>query len=298
MKKLFAILSVLLFAALLLIRPGDAGAAVRDGMQLCAKTVVPSLFPFFVVTALLLRLGLDSVLRPVCAPFMRPLFGLRGECAAPLLAGFLGGYPTGARSAAQLYEQGALTRAEAELLLGFCNNCGVGFLVGFVGAGIFSSVRTGLLLLAVHIASALLSGMVLCRAARRQDGPPLLPACQLPAHSVPFSAALVASVSGALSSTLTVCAYIVFFRTVTALLPASLPRIVTGAVEMVAAVASLRGDAFGFAAAAGITAWGGLSVHCQTMAVVGELSLRYHVMGKILQTGVAVVMAVVVARWL
>ena len=298
MKKLFAIFSVLVFAALLLIHPTDAGAAVRDGLQLCARTVVPSLFPFFVVTALLLRLGFDSVLRPFCAPFMKPLFGLRGECAAPLLAGFLGGYPTGARSAAQLYEQGALTRREAELLLGFCNNCGVGFLVGFVGAGIFGSVRVGILLLAVHIASALLSGMILCRFVRRQDEPPLLPACQLSAHGVPFSAALVASVSGAINSTLTVCAYIVFFRTVTALLPASLPSVITGAVEMVGAVASLRGDAFGFAAAAGITAWGGLSVHCQTMAVVGELSLRWHLLGKILQTGFAVVLAMVVARWL
>lgn len=294
MKKYLSILLVLIFAALLLLRPQDAGAAVQDGLQLCAKTVVPSLFPFFVVTALLLRLGFDSVLRPLCAPFMRPMFGLRGECAAPLLAGLLGGYPTGARSAAQLYEQGALTRGEAELLLGFCNNCGVGFLVGFVGAGVFGSVRAGVLLLGVHIVSAMLSGAVLCRVARRREEPVRLP-CQLPAHSVPFSAALVASVSGAVTSTLTVCAYIVFFRTVTALI--SLPGILSGAVEMVGAVAPLRGDAFGFAAAAGITAWGGLSVHCQTMAVVGELSLRWHTVGKVLQTAFAVVIAALAVGW-
>ena len=284
-----------MFAALLLIDAKGAGAAVRDGLWLCGKTVVPSLFPFFVVTALLLRLGLDSVLRPLCAPFMRPLFGMRGECAAPLLAGVLGGYPTGARSAAQLYEQGAITRSEAEQLLGFCNNCGIGFLVGFVGAGIFGSVRVGVALLAVHIISALLSGMVLCRVMRRSEEPMQLPH-HLPAQSVPFSAALVASVSGAVNSTLTVCAYIVFFRTVTALLQASLPNIVTGAVEMVGAVASLRCDAFGFAAAAGITAWGGLSVHCQTMAVVGDLSLRWHTAGKVLQTVIAVVIAAAVWR--
>ena len=285
-----------MFAALLLIDAKGAGAAVRDGLLLCGKTVVPSLFPFFVVTALLLRLGVDSMLRPLCAPFMRPLFGMRGECAAPLLAGFLGGYPTGARSAAQLYEQEALTRGEAELLLGFCNNCGIGFLVGFVGAGIFGSVRVGFALLMVHIISALLSGVVLCRFVRRSEEIIRLPD-NLPVQRVPFSAALVASVSGAVNSTLTVCAYIVFFRTVTTLLPASLPNIVTGAVEMVGAVAQLRADAVGFAAAAGITAWGGLSVHCQTMAVVGDLSLRWHTEGKLLQTVIAVVMAVIVWRF-
>ena len=69
MKKVFPILTALLFAALLLLHPEQAGAAVRDGLTLCAATVIPSLFPFFVLTALLLRLGLDSVLRPVCAPF-------------------------------------------------------------------------------------------------------------------------------------------------------------------------------------------------------------------------------------
>ncbi|MBR3704549.1 MAG: sporulation protein [Oscillospiraceae bacterium] len=294
MKKLFPIGSALLFAALLLLHPDKAGAAVREGLALCAATVIPSLFPFFVLTALLLRLGVDSILRPLCAPLMGPLFGLRGVCAAPLLAGFLGGYPTGARSAAQLYEQGALTRAEAQRLLGFCNNCGIGFLVGFVGAGIFSSVSAGIALLVIHILSALLSGFVLCRIAPHADLP-RLPG-NLPVQNASPGAAFTASVSGAVTATLTVCAYVVFFRTVTALVPMS--GVLSGAVEMVGAVTALEKNAAGFAAAAGITAWGGLSVHCQTMAVVGDLSLRYHTAGKLLQTAFAVVLAVVVGRWM
>ena len=294
MKKLLSILFVLIFAALLLTHPDEAGAAVREGLALCAATVVPSLFPFFVLTAVLLRLGLDSLLRPICAPFMRPLFGMRGECAAPLLAGFLGGYPTGARSAAQLYEQGVLTRDEAQLLLGFCNNCGIGFLVGFVGAGIMGSVRLGIALFAIHILSALLSGAVLCRIAARSDLPRL--PCHLPAQNPVLGTVFTTSVSGAVTSTLSVCAYVVFFRTVTALVP--LPGILAGAVEMVGAVASLNSDAFGFAAAAGITAWGGLSVHCQTMAVVGDIPLRWHTVGKALQAVFAVVIAMIAARWI
>ncbi|MBR3704410.1 MAG: sporulation protein [Oscillospiraceae bacterium] len=294
MKKFFPILALLLFAALLLLHPDEAGAAVRDGLALCAATVIPSLFPFFVLSALLLRLGVDSVLRPVFAPLMGPLFRMRGECAAPLLAGFLGGYPTGARSAAQLYEQGVLTRTEAERLLGFCNNCGVGFLVGFVGAGIFSSVRLGIALFVIHILSALLSGFVLCCIAPHADLPRLPE--NLPAQSVSLGTAFTASVSGAVTSTLTVCAYVVFFRAVTAL--AALPGLLSGAVEMVGAITSLQVDVAGFVAAAGITAWGGVSVHCQTMAVAGDLSLRWHTAGKVLQMVFAVVLAMVVGRWM
>lgn len=293
MKKFFSVSLILVFAALLLARPETASTAVRDALALCARTVVPSLFPFFVVTALLLQSGLDSLLRPVCAPFMLPLFRLRGECAAPLLAGFLGGYPTGARSAAQLYEQGGISRSEAERLLGFCNNCGPGFLIGYVGTGVLGSARAGAALLIVHIAAALVSGAILCRLPGKSEPPRLT--CGLPAQSVSFSKALTVSVSGALSSTLSICAYVVFFRTAAALLPSELPAAVLGAVEMVSGIATVSKNAAGFVTAAGITAWGGISVHCQTMSVVGELSLKYHTLGKLLQTVISVVLAAVIA---
>lgn len=295
MKTVFPILATLLFAVLLLACPAAAGTAVQDALTLCVRTVIPSLFPFFIVTGLLVQFGLDSILRPLCTPLMRPLFRLRGECAVPLLAGFLGGYPTGARSVAQLYAQGSLTQQEAEQLLGFCNNCGIGFLVGFVGAGIFQSVRIGIALLVLHILSALLAGVVLCR--RNPDTPiqPQLP-CHLPVQSLSHGMALTTAVSGALTATLTVCAYVVCFRTATALLP--LPNRLVGAIEMVGAITTLPSDAMGFVAAAGITAWGGLSVHCQTMAVVGGLSLHNHTKGKILQTIFAVLLSIPVALWL
>ena len=111
-------------------------------------------------------------------------------------------------------------------------------------------------------------------------------------------AVLTVSVSGALSSMLSICAYVVVFRTAAALLPSALPAAVLGAVEMVSGIAALGKNAAGFVAAAGITAWGGLSVHCQTMAVVGELSLKYHTLGKILQTVISVVLAAVIATWM
>ena len=111
-------------AALLLLRPQKAASAVRAGLALCAGTVVPSLFPFFAAISLLLQLGAAEALGRLCAPIMRPLFRMRGVCALPLLAGLLGGYPSGAKTAASLYAQGRITRQEAELLLGFCDNCG------------------------------------------------------------------------------------------------------------------------------------------------------------------------------
>ena len=278
-------------AALLLLRPQKAASAVRAGLALCAGTVVPSLFPFFAAISLLLQLGAAEALGRLCAPIMRPLFRMRGVCALPLLAGLLGGYPSGAKTAASLYAQGRFTRQEAELLLGFCDNCGPAFLLGCVGAGVLGNPDAGLWLYAVHILSAILAGILLCRLSG--DRGPVLLGSALPAAPVSFPQALTSSVTGALASTLNVCAFVVFFQVLSALPPAPPPPLVLGILEMVGGVASLTPGPGGFAAAAAIVGWGGLSVHCQAMSLAAPegLSFRWHWAGKALQAVLSALLA-------
>lgn len=291
MKQSVPLLAVLAAAALLLLRPEAAAQAVRDGLALCANTVLPSLFPFFAVVSLLLQLGLAGSLQGLCAPFMGPMFHLRGVCALPLLTGLLGGYPSGAKTAADLYRQGQITRREAEVLLGFCDNCGPGFLLGYVGAGILGDTRAGAYLFLIHVCSALLVGMVLCRLCR--DRGSALLGSNLPAPVISFPQALTSAVSGALASTLSICAFVVLFRVLAALPPVRLPAPLLGALEMVTGIAALAPGRAGFVAAAVIAGWGGLSVHCQALSVTAaaELSFRWHWVGKAMQAAVSGLLA-------
>ena len=84
-----------LFALLLL--PEVSAQAARDAMLLCAQTLIPSLFPFFVLSSLLIACGASELLSALLSPLMRPLFGLSGAGAAALALGLCGGYPVGAR---------------------------------------------------------------------------------------------------------------------------------------------------------------------------------------------------------
>lgn len=289
MKRTIPTLAVLSFAALLLLHPETAAAAMEEGLLLCFRTVIPSLFPFFVVTSLLTQLGFAGLLQGLFAPLMGPLFKMRGVCALPVLAGLLGGYPTGAKTAADLYEKGVIFKEEAEQLLGFCNNCGPAFLLGYVGAGVLGSPALGLRLLWIHIASALLTGALLCRLGWRK-GPILLP-CRLPEAPIHLPRIFTGAVTGSLTAMLNICAYVVIFRTAAALLP--LPGWGLGALEMVSGLAALPPGSAGFVPAAVITAWGGLSVHCQTMAVTGPLSMKRHWLGKAIQAVIAGLLALV-----
>lgn len=296
MKKWLPILPVLLFAAALLLWPETASAAAQAGLLLCFRTIIPALFPFFVVVSLLLQMGFAAALQQLFASFMRPLFHLGGVCAVPLLAGLVGGYPSGAKAVAELYNQGLLSKQEAEAALAFTNNCGPAFLLSYVGAGVLGSSRAGVYLLLIHVFSALITGMVVCRWAglRQGGGRKRLGNGETRSLAAAFPTAVTAS----FTSTLNICGFVVFFQVIAGLLPGHLPPAVLGFFEMVTGVAALTPDRAGFIAAAAIVGWGGLSVHCQTLSVTGGLSLRWHWLGKAMQAGLSAALAALVVNWL
>ena len=64
-KKLRSLLlttALLCFAAALIAAPGQAAEGARSGLQLCFNVIIPSLFPFFVLSSLVVDLGPPSSL--------------------------------------------------------------------------------------------------------------------------------------------------------------------------------------------------------------------------------------------
>lgn len=297
----FLPLPLMLFCLLALLLLPDAGAqAARDALSLCAQTVIPSLFPFFVLSSLLVSCGASEMLASLLAPLMRPLFGLSGAGAAALALGLCGGYPVGARTCAELAASGEVTREEGERLLIFCNNAGPGFLLGICGGAVFASPRAGAALYLIHAASALFTGVLLTRRL-----PPLRarpPQANHRRARPPLSAALPAAVQSALTGILNVCAFVVFFTVFTRLLLRALPQalqaplpraLILGFFELTSGITALPNARAGFLACAAMLAWGGASVHCQTRSALGAspLSARYYLRGKAVQALLSLLLA-------
>ena len=310
-------------AAALVLWPELTMEAMRDGIRLCGNVILPSLFPFFVLSSLVVELGMSRYLGKLLEPIMVPLFRVSGSCAAALALGFICGYPVGARTAIQLYENGQCSRTEAERLLAFCNNSGPAFILGVVGAGVFGSGRLGLLLCLTHLLASLAVG-VLFRFYRPGDRPRAkgrAPHFQ----TASFPAAFTRSVTGALQSTLHICAFILFFtvllrvlaragildllsRLLCALLsPLGLTRswaerLLTGLLEVSSGVTSLTGGSLSgrLSMAAFMLGWAGVSVHCQVLAFLGDsgLSMRTYVAGKLLHGGLSALLTAALVRLL
>lgn len=283
----------------MLAAPDTAAQTVSDALALCARVVIPSLFPFFVLSSLLIACGAGELLASLLAPLMRPLFALSGAGAAALALGLCGGYPVGARTAAELVSSGTLPREEGERLLACCNNAGPGFILGICGASIFRSPRAGAALYLVHASAALLSGLLLLRRL-----PPLSTGSvrRARAKPQPFAAAFTGAVQGALATCLNVCAFVVCFALLARLALAALPPVLTsplpraltlGLLELTNGITALPDSRAGFLLCALLLGWGGLSVHCQTVsALAGSgLSLRFYWRGKLLQAALSPLLA-------
>lgn len=262
-----------------------------EGVMLCLMTVIPSLFPFFVLSVLL-----TSSLMGTTLAFLRPLGIL---CALPkggeslLAASFLGGYPAGAQAVAESYRAGQLPKQEAERLLAFCNQAGPAFLFGMMSA-MFPRPWMTWALWGIQVFSAVLVAQIF-------PGDRTL---TLPSHPGK-GASLSAALWSALRAMAAVCGWVVIFRVLLAfcgrwflwLLPVDVQTALTGLLELsngciaLGAVTNIRTR---FCIAAGILACGGLCVSMQTLSVTTGLSHRRYFQGKALQTVFALALALTV----
>ena len=314
-----------LFSAIfaLLRFPSESIQAASEGVSLSFNVIIPSLFPFFVLSTMLIELGVASRFGRVFEPIMQPLFRVSGVSATAFVLGFIGGYPIGAKTAIGLYEQGEISKVEAERLLAFSNNSGPAFILGVVGVGIFASSRIGLILYLAHALASIFVGILfrfwgqnntLHRKKKRR------------AYDTPApSAAFIKSVTSAFSSTLNICAFIIFFTVIIRLLflAGAIPAfagflaiflagfgfdaywasvLLTGVIELSSGVWALR-DMAGelsqsIAMAAFMLGWAGLSVHCQVLSFIGNsgLSVRSYILGKSLHAVFSAVLVFVTVR--
>lgn len=150
MRNRLTVAALLCSTAALILDSRCAVASATDSLALCARVLIPSLFPLFVITGMLIP-GLSGIR----LPFLARLLGLPNGSEGLYLLGCCGGFPVGAAGIAQAAGTGALSRSDAERMLGLCSYCGPSFLFGvlpqflpirWVVALFFIQLETGILL--------------------------------------------------------------------------------------------------------------------------------------------------------
>lgn len=157
---------------LMLIHPGGSLDAALRGLAVWWDVLFPSLFPFFVISEMLLGFGIVHLFGALLDPLMRPLFNIPGSGGFVAAMGYVSGYPVGAKLTAKLREQNMLSRVEGERLVAFTTSSDPIFLLGAVSVGFFHDASLGLVLALAHYGSGLIVGLLMAFHGRSGSGDP------------------------------------------------------------------------------------------------------------------------------
>jgi sporulation integral membrane protein YlbJ len=275
----------LLLLAIFLIFARSAADYARRALTLVATALVPSLFPFMVISDLLYRCGFVSLVGKHLEKPMRKIFRISGEGAGVMLLGMLCGFPIGAKCAVALYDSGSLGASECERLITLSSLPSAAFCISTVGLSLFSSIGVGIALYLSTVLSSFVVGAVVARLFRtaeentpiKKEAPPRELSVGDITEAVTSSAIGVVKISG----------FVVFFSVVLGVLGdvAPLERLGGAPVALlyslleltsgVAKTAALSDNGAALFLTAFALGWSSLSIHLQITSLATGRALRF-----------------------
>ncbi len=257
------------------------------GLQLCGRVIIPSVFPFMVLTRFFFSSGMCS---RVCSMLEKPfgyVFGVSGEGASVVLLGLISGYPVCTHLTASLYGEKKIGISQAQALISYTNNATPAFIIGYIGSGILGDRDKGVLMYVCIVLSALTYGILTSKKIKNE------PAVQSIPQKYDLSRAFTESVSAGSLAALSVCGFIIVFSVISsalALLPepaASISMLLcelTVGVERSSVLSALLSPRLYFSVLCGAVSLSGGCVLFQVRSACCDIcSIKPYIMGKSIQ---------------
>lgn len=260
----------LTLAALMIILGDKIKQGVVEGLYFSFMAVIPTLFPFFVLSDFWSAYFTVNE-TGITGRVFEKLFGINACALSAFLSGLICGFPIGVKTAAELYKKGKISKDEFKRLTGFVNNPSVAFIISGVGVGIFGDIKAGLLLYISVVFSSVTVGILFRKHRVLSQNSSVI-------SRQSFS--LVNSIKNAGATSIAVASYIIFFSGVIGLCSSlikseALVGIISSVIE-VSSATRLIGSCETFTPYARLIltsfalGFSGLSVHLQAISFFPE----------------------------
>lgn len=129
---MFKTLAYLILIIVVLTHPDDTFKYAYQGLYQWATRIVPTLFPFMMISSLMVYSGADMELGNLLNKMLKKLYKYSNYGLYAIFMGFFCGFPMGAKVVSDLYEQNKISKSEANTLIAFCNNIGPAYFMGII----------------------------------------------------------------------------------------------------------------------------------------------------------------------
>lgn len=258
--------------------------SVTFSISIWKDNLFPSLFPFFIVSNLLLEYGFVSYVSSLFKRIMSKFFHLPKESSFALIISLFSGFPSGAKYTTELVKNDVLTKEEGARLLTFTHYSNPLFILGMIGSILLGNKKQAFIILFSHIISSFIIGIILRPKTIPRDNELknyLSNSKEIP----PFGKALRNSIFDALETMFLLLGIVTVFLIITTIIDIILPLtptikvIISGLLEMTQGVklASeltctplIKAMFMTF-----FISFGGLSVHAQVLSIISEAKIKY-----------------------
>lgn len=132
MKRNLAGIGIVILFAVMLISPKAVFNGASEGLLLWFQIILPTLFPFIIITNLLICTDSIHYISGAVGGVLRKIFKVSDNGSFAIITGFLCGYPMGAKVTADLISSRYVSGEEGRYLLSFCNNTSPVFILNFI----------------------------------------------------------------------------------------------------------------------------------------------------------------------
>lgn len=149
----------------------DIKSEIISSLEMWAYVLIPSLFPYLVISVFMTSSGILKIFLPV-TKIIAAIFNISEKSAEVYICSLFCGYPCGAVCSSDLCSRGEISESEAEKLICYTNNASPLFLVSVVGCSFIGSLADGIALYVIQTVSAFFCAVLLRRSnAVNKTGP-------------------------------------------------------------------------------------------------------------------------------
>lgn len=263
----------IIILAVCIISPETATLAAKKSILLWASAVLPSLFPFFILSKALYFSGGIKLFSKIFKPVMRFLL-IPEEYAFAFAVSLICGYPTGSRTVGQMMKNGLDDGDYAACL--FCSS-GPVFIIGTVGSGMLKSVTLGAALYCIHVCTLIILSCFL--SPKQKSGAKV---------NTNIEGGMAQAVSESVLAILNVCGFMVFFGIINGFISPILPKntalrgMLSGLIEFTGGLNILSCDSVNLPQMSFLLSFGGGCVISQCLACLKGINVCKFIFCRIL----------------
>ena len=282
-EKIFNILIILLSLFVLmqlLINKSIIYSSVIYALNIWVNSLIPALFPFFIISDILINYNITNYIPRIFKNFCKHLFNISDNMLTILMLSMVSGFPSNARNTRLLYDKGIINLEEANHILIFSHFSNPIFILTTVGVFFFQNEKIGIILLITHYLSNFILGVCFRNSFKHDDKV----TCNN-TSKVNFGNVFVNAIKKAIDTILMICGIVVVFMMLAEIVVHTFnfnsynKMIVKGIFEITIGLEALSkldlGLCFKTVMASIILAFGGISVHTQVLSQITGTKIKY-----------------------